>query len=95
MELLGFIARVTSSEQQNWDDKGLYTMQFVLVVLAPVLMAAGYYVLFVGLSQRKTSRKIADGITRAVSSFAYCLESTQLQRSFGYRVRCLSSPVLD
>lgn len=57
MELLGFIARVTSSEQQNWDDKGLYTMQFVLVVLAPVLMAAGYYVLFVGLSQCKNKSK--------------------------------------
>jgi len=37
-------------------------MQFVLIVLAPVLMAAGYYVIFVGGSQCKRSRELADGL---------------------------------
>ncbi|KYG44293.1 hypothetical protein M433DRAFT_110468 [Acidomyces richmondensis BFW] len=59
MELLGFIARVKSSEQQNWDNHGLYTMQFVLIVLAPVLMAAGYYVIFGRIVFRVLPRKYA------------------------------------
>jgi hypothetical protein len=33
---------------QNMDNKSLYVAQFSLIVLAPVLMAAACYIVFVG-----------------------------------------------
>ena len=44
VEAVGYIGRCIST--QNVTDKPIYTLQFSLVVLAPVLMAACCYVLF-------------------------------------------------
>ncbi|MCJ1415660.1 hypothetical protein MMC32_001992 [Xylographa parallela] len=44
MEALGYIAR--SASAQKIDNRRLYIAQFCLIVLAPVLMAAAYYVIF-------------------------------------------------
>jgi hypothetical protein len=45
VELLGFIARAISAK--NVTERGPYVVQFVLIVIAPVLMAADFYVVFV------------------------------------------------
>ncbi|CAI7672468.1 unnamed protein product [Penicillium pancosmium] len=44
MEAIGYIARCIST--QNVTEKSVYVLQFALVILAPVLMAACCYVLF-------------------------------------------------
>lgn len=44
MEVVGYIARCIST--QNVDEKSVYVLQFALIILAPVLMAACCYVLF-------------------------------------------------
>ncbi len=45
MEVIGFIARVISA--RNTSSRAPYIVQFVLIVIAPVLMAAGLYIVFV------------------------------------------------
>lgn len=45
MEAAGYIARSVST--QNVDNKHIYVAQYCLIVLAPVLMAAACYVIFV------------------------------------------------
>lgn len=49
VELIGFIARTVSAK--NVDDRGPYIVQFILIIVAPVLMAAGFYVVFVSPTQ--------------------------------------------
>ncbi|KAG9239467.1 RTA-like protein [Amylocarpus encephaloides] len=44
MEGIGYIARILSINDQT--KKTLYILQFALIVLAPVLMAAGCYIIF-------------------------------------------------
>lgn len=50
VELLGYIARIVSIK--NVDQQGIYVAQFALIVLAPILMAAAYYVIFVSTGFR-------------------------------------------
>ena len=47
MEAFGFIFRAVSTK--SVDNREIYIVQFTLVILAPVLMAAAYYILFVSL----------------------------------------------
>ena len=58
VELLGYIARVVSTK--NVDQKGIYVAQFALVVLAPILMAAAYYVIFVSAGLRWTPKHMLE-----------------------------------
>ncbi|KAJ5150161.1 RTA1 like protein-domain-containing protein [Penicillium atrosanguineum] len=44
MEAVGYIARCVST--QNVTDKSIYALQFSLIILAPVLMAACCYIIF-------------------------------------------------
>jgi hypothetical protein len=53
VEAAGYIARVISAK--NVDNKDLYIIQFTLVVLAPVLMAAACYIVFVCFSHSSHS----------------------------------------
>lgn len=68
MEVISFIARVVSA--RNTGSRGPYIVQFVLVIIAPVLMAAVFYVVFVRLThtlaEKVRLKLICD--TRAVSS---------------------------
>lgn len=55
VETLGYIARIISI--QNVDKKGPFVISFLLIVLAPVVIAAAIYVLFGRVVVYVTPRK--------------------------------------
>lgn len=48
MEAFGYVVRGVSTK--HLDNSGLYIAQFILIILAPVVMAAGFYIIFVSSS---------------------------------------------
>ena len=81
MEAAGYITRCISAK--NVDNKDLYIIQYTLVVLAPVLMAAACYIVFV-CSITPHCAPILTAYFRAESSSMLFPKKHEQHDSFGY-----------
>jgi hypothetical protein len=82
VEAAGYITRVISAK--NVDNKDPYIIQFTLVVLAPVLMAAACYIVFV-CSVTVGTPSILKAPSRGESFSTLFQKKHEQPDSFGYR----------